>query len=94
VKANRNAILRSDISTRYTTYQIGIRNGFINRDQIRSWEDMPPIEDGKGGEYVWPPVGQGAGMDSKPPSTGGTITDPSGSPTVDEAPVPPGAPTK
>jgi HK97 family phage portal protein len=98
VRANRNAVLRSDISTRYTTYQIGIRNGWINRDQIRGWEDMVPIEDGTGGEYVWPPVGQGAGMDSKPPSTGGTITDdaPKGdTPTVNEAPAAaPAAPTK
>jgi hypothetical protein len=49
---------------------------------------MPPITD-NGDEYVWPPVGKGAGMDVRPPSTGGVVDEGPGGGTVAPAPVPP-----
>lgn len=89
VKANRNAILRSDAKTRYDLYQVGIRNGILNRNEIRDWEDMSPIPV-TGDDYVWPPVGQGAGMDSKPPSGGGVVENsPTGADTITVAPAAP-----
>jgi HK97 family phage portal protein len=90
VRANRDAVLRSDQKTRYANYQIGIRNGWRNRNEIRALEDEPPIPD-TGDEYVWPPVGQGAGMDSKPPSSGGVVEEGPSQDTVTPAPVAPTA---
>jgi HK97 family phage portal protein len=90
-KYNRNAILRADISARFTVYEMGIRNGIYNRNEIRALEDMPPIPV-NGDEYVWPPVGKGAGMDVRPPSTGGVVEEKPGGgqiqPTLPGMPVP------
>jgi HK97 family phage portal protein len=71
VRADRDAILRSDIKTRFDVYQIGIRNGIYNRDYIWSREGMVPGP--LGSDYIWPPVGQGAGMDVRPPASGGVV---------------------
>ena len=43
---NRAAFLRGDLKTRYAAYQIGRNGGFLSKNDIRSFEDMNPIEGG------------------------------------------------
>lgn len=49
------AILRGDTKTRYETYAIGIQNGFLGRQQIEKWENLPPQDDA-----IPMPVGAGS----------------------------------
>jgi HK97 family phage portal protein len=36
------AFLRSDLKTRYESYEIGIRAGFLDEEDVRAIEDLPP----------------------------------------------------
>lgn len=49
---NVEGLLRGDIKTRYEAYVLGKRNGFLNADEVRDMENMNPIPDGKGQEYI------------------------------------------
>lgn len=55
VKFNSDAIVAVDLMTRYRAHDMAIRDGWKSRDDIRHLEDEPPIPDGTGGEYLWPP---------------------------------------
>lgn len=44
VKANLDALLRSDTLARYTAHETGIRAGFLRRSEARAIEDLPPVE--------------------------------------------------
>lgn len=46
VRLNLDALLRSDILTRYRVYDIGLRNGTLNRNEVRARENAAPIPDG------------------------------------------------
>lgn len=46
------ALLRGDSVKRWTAYIMGKRNGILNADEIRGWENLNPIPDGKGKEYI------------------------------------------
>lgn len=50
-KYNLNAMVRADMVARFNAYQIGLRNGIYNADEVRALEDMNPREDGLGGVY-------------------------------------------
>lgn len=43
------ALLRGNLLARYQAYEIGIRNGWINRDEVRAKENMSPIGEAAGG---------------------------------------------
>lgn len=49
---NVEGLLRGDIKARYEAYVLGKRNGFLNADEIRGWENLNPIPGGKGQEYI------------------------------------------
>lgn len=40
------ALLRADLSTRFSAYAIGIQNGWLSPNDVRSFEDQNPIPDG------------------------------------------------
>jgi HK97 family phage portal protein len=46
VKFNVDAILRSDIKTRYEAYRVGIQSGFITPNEARAMEEKEPLEGG------------------------------------------------
>lgn len=46
------ALLRGDALKRWSAYIMGKRNGILNADEIRNWENLNPIPDGKGKEYI------------------------------------------
>jgi len=44
MKFNVNGFLRGDLKTRYEAYAIGITNGFVEPNEAREREDMPPLD--------------------------------------------------
>lgn len=53
---NIDAILRSDLKTRYEAYRIGVQGGFLKPNEARGKENLPPAEGGDelivNGSYV------------------------------------------
>jgi HK97 family phage portal protein len=45
-KLNIDALLRSSITDRYASYQVGINAGFLDVNEVRALEDLPPKGDG------------------------------------------------
>jgi phage portal protein BeeE len=43
VKLNTAALLRADLMTRYKSYEIGLRNGFLSFDEVADLEDREPL---------------------------------------------------
>jgi HK97 family phage portal protein len=56
VRADRDAILRSDAKTRADIADVRIRNGSLNRNEYRKSEGESPIPGPIGEQYCWPPV--------------------------------------
>lgn len=46
VKFNHNGLLRGDVQSRFEAYQVGIQNGIWSVNEVRAWEDAPPIPEG------------------------------------------------
>jgi len=51
---NLSGLLRGDIKSRYEAYRVGRELGWLNADEIRAWENMNPLPDGKGKVYLQP----------------------------------------
>ena len=49
-KLNMDGLLRGDMQSRYTAYQIGIQNGIVNPNEVRRKEDLDGYE---GGSDYW-----------------------------------------
>jgi HK97 family phage portal protein len=49
IRFNTAALLRSDLMTRYTSYEIAMRSGFLLEDEVRALEDLGPMPPRKGG---------------------------------------------
>jgi HK97 family phage portal protein len=43
VKFNASAFLRTDLKTRYESYEIGLRAGFLTIEEVRALEDREPL---------------------------------------------------
>lgn len=43
VKLNTGALLRGDLMTRYKSYEVGLRNGFLGLDEVRALEEREPL---------------------------------------------------
>lgn len=78
-KFNLKGRLRGDTLQRYQAYLLARNAKFLNIDEIRALEDMPPLPDGEGQDYFAPlgtnPAPNGAG--SAPGAPGGQ-EDPAG----------------
>jgi HK97 family phage portal protein len=55
VKFNVDALLRGDSHKRMEAYRIGLQEGIYSPDEVRTWEDLPPIPGGKGSAFRIPP---------------------------------------
>lgn len=53
-KINVDGLLRGDQKSRYDSYTQARNAGWMNVDEIRALEDMPPIPDGTGRSYIQP----------------------------------------
>ncbi len=40
---NRGSLLRTDLKTRYESYEIGLRAGFLTIAEVRELEDREPL---------------------------------------------------
>lgn len=54
VECNLDALQRGDQESRYAAYAMGRQWGWLNVDTIRGRENMPPLPEGKGQEYITP----------------------------------------
>lgn len=46
IKINLSGLLRADTSTRTASYVAGIQNGWLTVDEVRAFEDLPPLPAG------------------------------------------------
>jgi HK97 family phage portal protein len=67
-KFNVNGLLRGDFKTRNEGYAIGRNWGWLNADDVRALEDMPPLPDGQGQEYLVPLNMRPADQPPQPPT--------------------------
>ncbi|GAA4849697.1 phage portal protein [Pseudonocardia benzenivorans] len=64
VRFNADASLRAETLARYQAHSLGLRDGWLSRDEVRAIEDMPPLPNGEGSKYQvqpgpTPPVKEG-----------------------------------
>ncbi|UNZ20618.1 phage portal protein [Streptomyces sp. 891-h] len=62
IRFNADALIRTDIATRFDTYEKGRLIGVLNRDEIRAREDMPPLPNGEGEDYTPLPIQAGTSV--------------------------------
>lgn len=55
VKFNVDALLRTDLMTRYKAHDLAIRDGWRSPDEVRAIEDLAPLPAGEGDKFLWPP---------------------------------------
>lgn len=55
VKFNVDALLRTDLMTRYQAHELAIVDGWKSVNEVRELEDLAPIEGEEGDKYLWPP---------------------------------------
>lgn len=48
VRFNVDAMIRTDLLSRYQAHQIALTSGWRNADEVRALEDLPPLPDGAG----------------------------------------------
>lgn len=44
VKFNLNELMRGDFETRFSTYSVAVTQGILTINEVRDFEDMPPVE--------------------------------------------------
>jgi hypothetical protein len=73
-----NGILRGAVEQRYNAYVKGLTNGFLNADEVRSYENLNPIPDGSGQIFRVPLNLAKSDSVSEPPDgdSGGTPSTP------------------
>lgn len=54
IKFDRNEFEWADMATRFSAYNIGIQGGWLNRDEVRRFENLNAIPDGAGKPYFVP----------------------------------------
>lgn len=72
VKFNVEGLLRGDIKSRYEAYRVAREGGWMNVDEIRALEELPPLPGGLGSGYLQPMNFAPLGYD---PSTAAPATD-------------------
>ncbi len=55
VQFNADALIRTDLLTRYRAHTEGLTAGWLSVDEVREIEDRPPLRDDAGKKYLWPP---------------------------------------
>ena len=64
VRFNLDAGVRTDVLTRYRTYEIARKIGLLSIDEIREIEDREPLPNGEGADFT--PLGQAEAPDDGP----------------------------
>jgi HK97 family phage portal protein len=73
VRFNADAMVRTDLKTRWEVHQIQLATGVLNRDEVRATEDLPPLPNGEGQDYkpVSAPPPEAAPQAQQPPPAQG-----------------------
>jgi HK97 family phage portal protein len=57
MKVDMNSLMRADTTGRYSAYEVGLRAGFLTVDEVRAFEDLPPLPPGSAAPAPVTPVG-------------------------------------
>lgn len=71
VKFNENALLRVELLTKIQAQDMQIRMGVKSPDEVRALNDDPPIPDGAGAQFLWPPYAVSLEPEQPPSPQGG-----------------------
>jgi phage portal protein BeeE len=82
IKFNFDALLRAKTKDRYESYTAAIDGGFMNPDEVRALEDLPPLPKGQG-KHFWRPANM---------QTIDKALEPAPEPVAPAAPIDPAAP--
>jgi len=52
VRFSVDAIVRADLKSRWEVYSVALDKGVFNRDEVRAFEDLPPLPNGEGQAYT------------------------------------------
>lgn len=74
VKFNVDAMIRTDLKTRYEAHALALASGWRNVDEIRAIEDLPPLPNGAGKAYK--PIATGNDSPAVPRGLPGKELDP------------------
>lgn len=55
-KINRDAIVSVDLRTRTDVHVKRVQGGIASVDEVRAIDDLAPLPDGQGQQFVWPPM--------------------------------------
>lgn len=79
LRLNLSSFVRADLRTRFAAYQMGRNMGVYSADEVRAFEDMPPLPDGQGEIYLQPlNMGEAGAEPPEPPPTPPTPGDQQG----------------
>jgi hypothetical protein len=67
VRANTDELLRTDARTRVDIQTARLRMGVRSVDEIRAEDNLPPLPNNDGAQYLWPPYA--SKIDSTEPIT-------------------------
>jgi len=79
IEFNLDGLLRGDSASRSASYASGIQNGYYTINEVRAWENLPPVE---GGDEARVQV-QNQPVNGTPPTPPGAVP-----------PIPPGDPSE
>lgn len=66
VRLNLDVLLRPDANTRSVIIDRKLRNGTLNADEARAFDDMPPLPNEQGQLFIWPPIAPALMPDGTP----------------------------
>lgn len=66
IEFNRKAFVRANINDRFNAYNVALNGGWMSRDEVRRAENMNPIPDGAGAEFLVPLNMTPASADAEP----------------------------
>jgi len=69
VRFNADAVVRADIKTRHDVYKLGRDMGLYSVDELRAYEDLPPLPNGEGKEFKPEPKTPAVPPEPPPPPT-------------------------
>lgn len=73
---HRQSLVRANLSSRTSSYHLALQDGWMNRDEVRSRENLNPIPDGAGKVFLQPLNMSAAGSTSEVTSDAEVIVDP------------------
>lgn len=93
IEFKRSALVRANLTDRFSAYNIALQSGFMNRDEVRAMENLNPIPGDEGKKFFIP---LNMSLTGQEPAAGGTTAVPAddiGDPGDEGEPAPSAEPT-